>query len=880
VPDLDDRARAELERERRALATIQYEAESFEDFVYRMSPMYRPVPPHLRPLYDLIERSRHEQVNAIISYPPRHGKALDSFTKLLTPSGWRCHGDLRIGDEVFSPDGSTSKVTYISPDVPIDYRILFDDGSTVDANGGHLWSVLRGGYRTEEIIDTSGMLACGIRVRSGDDPPRPKFSVRYTAPLSGRAAQLSIEPWLFGYWLGNGTAGQPLVTAGPADASHIEAEIQRRGHEIWNIYTHGTTKCRGFVVARNDLLKSYTKRIPVEFMVAALDQRRALVAGLVDSDGSVDPKTGRVRYVTTLPDLAEDVMRLVSTLGYRVSITKQAPHTGFAMGREVIGRLDVYTVQWTPHDGVPPGTLPRKRFTKIGIRRRRSIVGIDRLEKPGIGQCIQVDHPSHLYLVGERMVPTHNTETVTHALAWRTMVDPAVQNIYATYNHGHAEEYSAKARAIAISAGVRVGGITAGDTRGAGSTRVVNWKTSMGGGLLATSVGGGVTGKPCHGLAVLDDTIKGAEAAASIGERERVWRWLKSDVLSRIEGGGSVFIVGTRFHGDDPAGRILNGGPDWAKGIGRDWVVINVPAVGDEFGNPIDEREHPELARPCWTSINARYPNNVQAAMDWYRVKRAAGEYEWWSLYQGTPRSEGQILFPHDDIKGMPRRSCMPIKLQGKRAMIMLDPAATGNTRSDHNALGVFAMSGYGDETIMVENKWGEAVEAINPNPSVMDVVEVFKAKIPVPDAVEEAYRWQKRYNLRVGVEVDGTGANLPDWIKRLKPQLKITAVRTGGKSKYTRALPASKMWKSGRILVPDADDEGRILDEHGQPYRTKDGGYVTWQCPPREYLRVLAAFTGMGDPEDDVVDVTTHAVNRLYKPWVGGMTQVRAPAY
>lgn len=474
--------------------------------------------------------------------------------------------------------------------------------------------------------------------------------------------------------------------------------------------------------------------------------------------------------------------------------------------------------------------------------------------------------------------PRHGkSQTLIYALAWRCLYDPAVQNVYATYSHDLAEEHSRAVRGVAQAAGVQVGKISANENKAAGSAKVLDWKTSLGGGLIATSVGGGITGRPCHGLMVLDDTIKGAEKAASLGERDRVWRWLRSDILTRAEGGCSVFLVGTRFHEDDPAGRILAGGPDWPAGLGEDWTVINIPAIGDEFGNPVDERLAPELARPCWTSINARYPNNPAAAMAWYAICRARGEYEWWSLYQGTPRAPGMKLFGDD-----PAMSWMPVEFKGRRAMLMLDPAAKGKETSDHSALGCFTMRGFGDATIFGYDKWGERVEIVNPNPSVMEVVEIWKARVPVPDAVDEAYRWQKRYGgLHVGVEVDGTGANLPDWIRRIEPKMVIAEVKTGGRDKKTRSLPASKAWGAGRILVPRADEEGRILGRDGMPYRARDGGYVVWQCPPREYIRVMKAFTGMGDPEDDVVDITSHGWNRLWRPWnESRQGTMRAPAY
>ncbi len=475
--------------------------------------------------------------------------------------------------------------------------------------------------------------------------------------------------------------------------------------------------------------------------------------------------------------------------------------------------------------------------------------------------------------------PRHGkTESLRYALAWRTLYDPAVQNAYATYGMDLSKETGLAVRSIARTAGVQIGKVTADSTKAAGTAVVLDWKTNLGGGLKSTSLGGAITGRGVNGLLIVDDALKGSDVAASLGEKNRIWRWLRRDILSRLEGGGSCIVVQTRWAEDDPIGRIRNGGEDWTAGLGEDWEYINLPAVGDEFGNPVDEREHPELARPLWSSINTRYPSNDNAAMEWYRICRARDESGWWALYQGTPRSEGEKLFGNE-----PALAWMPVKFQGCRGMLMLDPAGKGKTSSDHNALGCFIMRGYGDATIFGHDKWGDRVEVVNPNPSVMQVVEVWKRRCSADIAIDEAYAWQKRYgsHFHVGVEVDGTGANLPDMVKRIQPKMVITEVTTGGKDKYTRALPASKAWRAGRILVPSADEDGRILGQDGRPYQMRDGGYFTWQCPPREYLRVMAAFTGRGDPEDDVVDITTHSWARLWRPWnESRQGTVRAPAY
>lgn len=464
------------------------------------------------------------------------------------------------------------------------------------------------------------------------------------------------------------------------------------------------------------------------------------------------------------------------------------------------------------------------------------------------------------------MPPRHGkTETLRYALAWRCLYDPAVQNAYATYGADLSEETGLRVRSIAASVGVQVGKVASNSNAGAGTAKVHDWRTSMGGGLKSTSVGGSITGRGVNGLMIVDDPIKGREAADSLAERDRVWKWFRSDIWSRREGGCSCIIVQTRWHEDDPIGRMTSGGGDWSPGFGEEWEYINLPAVGDGLGNAVDEKDPKQAhrAKPLWSSVDSRYPQNDNAAMRWYASSRASGEYEWWSLYQGVPRALDRKPFGEE-----PATYVLPIRFHGARAMMMMDPAAKAKTSSDFSALGAFAMRGYGDRVVEAMDRKGRLMMLANPDPAVMDVIEIFKDRRPVPAMIDLAYEWQRtKYpRLRCGIEVDGTGSNLPDVVQRVQPKLRITEVSTGGKDKYTRSIPASKAWYEGRIRVPsDKDESGQHI-------------VIGWDVVG--YIRVMKAFTGLGDPEDDVVDITTHAWNRMYRPWnASSRQQVRAPA-
>ncbi|WP_432705959.1 replicative DNA helicase [Actinoallomurus iriomotensis] len=164
---------------------------------------------------------------------------------------------------------------------------------------------------------------------------------------------------------------------------------------------HGTLQA---VLRTIDVLEN--KHIPLSYLRASIQQRRDLLAGILDTDGTVT-STGSIQLAVTSRRLAEDVRELVFGLGYRCSITTKA-----VRGRTEESSI-CYMVNFTTADEV--FQLSRKR--KVHVERLkhdpqrtrwRYIVDVRPVESRPV-RCVQVDNDSHLYLAGRRMVPTHNS---------------------------------------------------------------------------------------------------------------------------------------------------------------------------------------------------------------------------------------------------------------------------------------------------------------------------------------------------------------------------------------------------------------------------------------------------------------------------------------
>ena len=148
------------------------------------------------------------------------------------------------------------------------------------------------------------------------------------------------------------------------------------------------------------------KHIPQEYLRCSIAQRRALLAGLLDSDGTVT-NTGSVQFTVTDGALAESFRELIVSLGYRCGVA-----TKRVQGRSAATSV-AYSITFTTSDDV--FRLERKRRMHAERRRpgtpkltRRYITAVREVESVPV-RCVQVDNVDHMYLATRSMVPTHNS---------------------------------------------------------------------------------------------------------------------------------------------------------------------------------------------------------------------------------------------------------------------------------------------------------------------------------------------------------------------------------------------------------------------------------------------------------------------------------------
>jgi hypothetical protein len=560
--------------------------------------------PHLA-LIDQVFRdiARGIPRNVLITMPPRHGKALALDTPIATPSGWTTMGDLRVGDQVFDETGTPCTVTWTSPtwyDRPC-YDVVTDSGEHVVADQAHEWKASLDRRRSDHLYTTEDLAR-----------PRGKQALIWAAgALDLPEADLPIHPYVLGAWLGDGLSKDSAIVAVGDDGKHIRAEVERCG------YTTADRKDPKLfsVVGLTPLLRANglfgNKHVPMAYLRASRVQRLALLQGLIDTDGHVAPD-GQVEFCSIKRGLAEAAQELVRSLGGKASlITGDATIDGRFISKK-------YRVMFYMADAA---SLPRKAVRcRSGIRANRHYVTAMR-RSAAATRCIEVDSPSHMFLAGKSMLPTHNSRRAARwAPLWFLSRNPNKRIMIASYSADLADDHGRWIRDAINAWGDQIGLHLHAGSKAANRFDLADADGNrLDGGLVTAGVGGGLTGKGAD-VAIVDDPIKDAADAQSPTMRNRLWEWWTAVLNTRIEPGGSKIVIQTRWHESDLVGQILAG--DTAS----DWTIIDLPAICDSEDDPLGR----PVGAPLWPK---RYGRKALA-----KIRRAVGERVWWSLFQQKPR--------------------------------------------------------------------------------------------------------------------------------------------------------------------------------------------------------------------------------------------------
>ncbi len=298
---------------------------------------------------DELTNGLHPGQMIVVAARPGMGKALGLDTPLVTPAGWTTMGEVQVGDYLIGADGLPTRVV-AATDVMVGrpcYEVEFSDGTVLIADAEHQWLTET---RETSAVRTTREIAATLCAA---------HSVTNTTAVVARDRVLPVAPYTLGVWLGGGVgaADPEIVMRVEADAAHI----------------------------------------PAEYLRASEAQRRALLAGLLDTAGTVSGD-GSVGFSATDQQLVDDVFELVVSLGY--SCHRDASATAFILNfatDDVVFQL-------------PRKALLHKerRAGRTARTSSRFITDVRPIASVPV-RCVEVDNAEHMYLAGRAMIPTHNS---------------------------------------------------------------------------------------------------------------------------------------------------------------------------------------------------------------------------------------------------------------------------------------------------------------------------------------------------------------------------------------------------------------------------------------------------------------------------------------
>ncbi len=361
----------------------------------------------------------------VLAARPAMGKAQPLDALVLTPSGFVPMGSLSVGDEVMSPTGESQRISAITPQgVKECFVVRMSDGATTRCSADHLWFTrTRNEHRTGSTgsVKTTAEIKETLHIEKGT---RQNHTLPLTVPLEFTPrGERPLDPYLLGLLLGDG-----CLTKGTTSFCKPEPDLWRRLKEALP-EGDATSPIRCGVRIRREhrsnsssetmrILRelglagcsSLEKFIPDPYLYAPVDQRRELLAGLLDTDGCVVVPGGRsIEFTSSSERLFDGVAFLIRSLGGIASTAEPRIPTYTARdGHKLEGAPSWRMVLWFP-DGTVPVTSEKHlaRWTGGESFYGRRIESIEPAE-PCEMQCIAVTGPSRLYVTDDFII-THNS---------------------------------------------------------------------------------------------------------------------------------------------------------------------------------------------------------------------------------------------------------------------------------------------------------------------------------------------------------------------------------------------------------------------------------------------------------------------------------------
>lgn len=795
-PEQKERVLALLE-ERDRLARLTEARQQFIPFVKAVWPGFI-AGAHHNIMADAFQRVAEGKLRRlIIDMPPRF--RLSVSTPIATTEGWKTMATVQPGDYVFSPTGAPVLVTGKSAVYEEDlYEVETTDGQIVECDATHLWSVRWGGTNRPFVtMSTGDIQAKSLDENWSKNDNLPKLPL--VSPVEYPERNLLVPPYVLGAWLGDGASDSGTMAAHPDDEAFIRQRFEAGGIETTDVSGRMMFGTKTLRVKFRELGVLNNKHIPEEYLTACTSQRLALMQGLMDTDGAVSAQ-GKCTFHNSNIRLAQDFMELVHSFGLKARMNKRQTHY------KGVPSKPSYRISFKMAGAA---SLPRKavRCRAINGNFARSIA-IRKTDRRGPVQCLEVANADGLFLAGRGYVPTHNTKSQFASWllpAWFLGKFPDKQIIQVSNTESLAAGFGRQVRNI-------VGGEGERDDKGQtpyqnifpdislakDSQAAAEWHTNKNGRYFAVGVNGKVTGKGAD-IAIVDDPHSEQEAKqaeTSPGIFDAAYEWYTSGIRQRLQPGGAIIIVMTRWSKRDIVGQVLKKmeadiADGKKEGTYDEWEVIELPAILDE-GTPQE--------RSMWPGFWSL--DELQA------TRNALPVSKWQAQYQQKPTSEEGAIIKRESWRlwGADDETCPGPQHAGSWARLeppacdytisSWDTALKKNQRADYSAM----------------TTWGvfEAEDRLTGRKTTnVILLAAYKARLEFPELKRKVRQF---YNEDLPdtllIEDKGSGTSLIQELRSMGVPVQNFSYGRGGKAvsndKVARANMISDIFASGYVWRPE----------------------------------------------------------------------------
>lgn len=389
--------------------------------------------------YNAIEQAEDDGKHMAVLKSRQRGYEQPYSELIATPDGFVEMGSLKVGDEIWNPDGNTTKVLEIYEQGFKDvYQLELADGRTVRCGANHLWEVIcANNHFKHKVFKTHDLLNNGLFNEVTVDGKKYNSYKYYLPPINPvtySEKQQNIPAYTLGALLGDGALTKRTPKISSID-NEILNKIQKQLGDSFEFKYDPTTTCEYRIVDKERFLhKSEFKNgqygvnrlhrwleeldlcvscqykyIPDNYKYGSVEQRYELIRGLMDTDGYIS-KDGSMSFVNTSKQLIDDFVEVLRSLGLICTVSKRTPGSGGTYnGRKIFGTKFSYVVYIKGNPDI--FYLSRKR-NRIKLNRKFSnkvaITNIKYLGEQEQQRCILVDNPNHLYITRD-YIPTHNS---------------------------------------------------------------------------------------------------------------------------------------------------------------------------------------------------------------------------------------------------------------------------------------------------------------------------------------------------------------------------------------------------------------------------------------------------------------------------------------